>query len=53
MRDVKSDISEHFPKICKPLVVYPLYCINLFQCQTRRQMITCLIQYILYYLFDL
>ena len=31
--------SLHFPKICKPLVVYQFYCMALFHSQTRRHMI--------------
>ena len=31
---VKSVISKHFPKICKPRVVYPFLCMALFHTQT-------------------
>ena len=35
--------SKHFPKICKPLVVYRFYCMELFHSQTRHHMINALI----------
>ena len=39
MRNVKSLILLGFIKICKPLVVYPFYCMALFHSETRRHMI--------------